>query len=484
MQVSVENTGGLEHRMHIRLDPEPFEEEFGKRLRETARTVRLNGFRPGKIPVKEVRRRFGTSIRAEVAVALMQSSFHEALLQEQLQPAGTPTFDPGDLEAADGFQFTATFEVFPEIELGDLSGVQVKRPEAEVTDTDIDAMVDRLRKGRTTWSAVARPAREGDRITADLAQCGDGDFHHEGMSFIAGDEFFFPNVADAALGMDAGETKRITSTFPDAMADETLRGSESEFDLTVREIAEGQLPDLDEAFFASFEVGAGASAASGERAEDSEGDDSESDDSEKSGEEAFRAEVRKDMGGRLAATIRAQVATQVMEQMVDLHTFEIPNCLVEERLGQIRSELPQLFGADGDSPAPPAAAMEIARREAEKSIREMLLTRAVIEREGLTVDAGRVRGRIEELASSYENPEQVVNWYYSQDTLLQRVESDVLREQVVDYVLSVADVAAVPSSHDDVMAGQPTADDPAGAGRDEDGGDEAQGADPTDDEDT
>ena len=471
MQVSVENTGGLEHRMHIRLDPEPFEEEFGKRLRETARTVRLNGFRPGKIPVKEVRRRFGTSIRAEVAVALMQSSFHEALLQEQLRPAGTPTFDPGDLEAADGFQFTATFEVFPEIELGDLSGVRVKRPEAEVTDTDIDAMVDRLRKGRTTWSAVERPAREGDRITADLAQGGDGDFHHEGMSFIAGDEFFFPNVADAALGMAAGETKRITSTFPDAMADETLRGSESEFDLTVREIAEGQLPDLDEAFFASFEVGAGASAASGERAEDSEGDDSESDDNEESGEEAFRAEVRKDMGGRLAATIRAQVATQVMEQMVGLHTFEIPNCLVEERLGQIRSELPQLFGADGDAPEPPAAAMEIARREAEKSIREMLLTRAVIEREGLTVDAGKVRGRIEELASSYENPEQVVNWYYSQDNLLQRVESDVLREQVVDYVLSVADIAAFPSSHDDVMAGQPSAED-------------AQAPDPADDEDT
>lgn len=435
MQISVENTGGLERRMHVRLDPEPFEEEFGRRLRETARTVRLNGFRPGKIPVKEVRRRFGTSIRAEVAVALMQSSFQDALQQEQLDPAGAPTFDPGDLEAADGFEFTATFEILPEIELGDLARVQVKRPEAEVTDTDVDAMVDRLRKGRTTWSAVERPARKGDRITGDLAQCGDGDFQHEGMSFLAGGEFFFPNVSDAALGMAPGETKRITSTFPDAMADEALRGSESEFDLTVREIAEGQVPELDEAFFASFEVGGAGEGG-------------------QSSEEAFRAEVRKDMGGRLTATIRTQVATQVMEQMVDLHTFEIPRCLVEERLGQIRSELPQLFGADGESPEPPAAAMEIARREAEKSIREMLLTRAVIEREGLTVDAGRVRGRIEELASSYENPEQVVNWYYSQDTLLQRVESDVLREQVVDYVLSVAEVAAVPSSHDDVMSGQ------------------------------
>ena len=458
MQVSVENTGGLEHRMHIRLDPEPFEQEFGKRLRETARTVRLNGFRPGKIPIKEVRRRFGTSIRAEVAVGLMQSSFHDALHQEHLHPAGTPTFDPGDLEAEDGFQFTATFEVFPEIELGDLSRLQVKRPEAEVTDADVDAMVDRLRKGRTTWSAVERPAREGDRVTADLAQCGDGDFRHEGMSFVAGDDFFFPNVADAVLGMAAGDTKRIASTFPEAMADESLRGTESEFDLTVREIAEGQVPELDDAFFASFEVGAGGEG----------------------GEEAFRAAVRKDMDGRLTAAIRGRLASQVMGQMVDLHAFEVPRCLVEERLGQIRSELPQLFGADGDSPEPPAAAMEIARREAEQSIREMLLTRAVIEREGLTVDGGTVRERIEELASSYENPEQVVNWYYSQDSLLQRVESDVLREQVVDYVLSVADVATVPSSHDDVMAVQPTADGPAGA----DGGDDAQPPDPTDDEDT
>lgn len=445
MQVSVENTGGLERRMHVRLDPEPFEEAFGRRLREAARTVRLNGFRPGKIPLKEVRRRFGTSIRAEVAVTLMQSSFHDALDQERLHPAGRPTFDPGDLEAPDGFEFTVTFEVLPEIEVADLSALRVQRPEAEVTDADVDAMIDRLRKGRTTWSAVERPAREGDRVTADLVQCGDGDFRHEGMSFVAGDEFFFPNVADAALGMASGDTKRIASTFPDAMADENLRGTEAEFDLTVREIAEGQVPDLDEAFFASFEV-----AADGEGSESSE--------------EAFRTAVRKDMDGRLTASIRGQLASQVMEQMVGLHTFDIPKCLVEERLGQIRSELPQLFGADGASPEPPEAAMEIARREAEKSIREMLLTRAVIEREGLTVDAGRVRGRIEELASSYENPEQVVNWYYSQDTLLQRVESDVLREQVVDYVLSVADVAAVPSSHDDVMAG------PA--------------PDPTDDEDT
>ncbi len=420
--------------MHVRLDPEPFEEAFGRRLRETARTVRLNGFRPGKIPLKEVRRRFGTSIRAEVAVQMMRSSFQDALHQESLNPAGTPTFDPGDLEATDGFQFTATFEVLPEIRLGDLSGVRVNRPEAEVTDADVDAMVDRLRKGRTTWSGVERPALAGDRVTADLAQCGEGDFHHEGMSFVAGDEFFFPNVGEAAVGMASGETKRITSTFPEAMADEDLPGHEAEFDLTVREIAEGQVPELDEAFFASFEVAADREAGEG-------------------GEEAFRTAVRKDMDGRLTAAIRGQLASQVMGQMVDLHTFEIPQCMVEERLAQIRSELPQLFGADGDAPEPPEAAMEIARREAEKSIREMLLTRAVIEREGLTVDAGRVRGRIEELASSYENPEQVVNWYYSQDTLLQRVESDVLREQVVDYVLSVADVAAVPSSHDDVMAG-------------------------------
>ncbi|MDE0350775.1 MAG: trigger factor [Gammaproteobacteria bacterium] len=442
MQVSVENTGGLERRMHVRLDPEPFEEAFGRRLRETARTVRLNGFRPGKIPLKEVRRRFGTSIRAEVAVQLMQSSFQDALHQEDLSPAGTPTLDPGDLEATDGFQFTATFEILPEIELGDLSRVQVKRPEADVTDADVDAMIDRLRKGRTTWNAVERPARAGDRVTADLAQSGDGDFRHEGMSFLAGEEFFFPNVADAAVGMASGDTKRITSTFPEAMADEDLRGREAEFDLTVREIAEGRAPDLDEAFFASFGV-----AADSEGGEASEGKDGHG------SEDAFRTAVRKDMEGRLTATIKGQLASQVMGQMVDLHAFEIPMCMVAERLEQIRAELPQLFGADGETPEPPEAALTIARREAEKSIREMLLTRAVIEREGLTVDAGRVRGRIEELASSYENPEQVVNWYYSQDNLLQRVESDVLREQVVDYVLSVADVAAVPSSHDDVMAG-------------------------------
>ena len=433
MQVSVENTGALERKVRIQLEPEPFEEEYGRRLRKTAREVRLNGFRPGKAPVKEVRRRFGRSIRAEVAAELMQSSFQDALQQERLHPAGTPLFDAPDLESTEGLEFTATFEVLPDIELADLAQVKVRRPEAEVTADDLDAMVDRLREGRTTWSAVERPVRKGDRVSADLAEC-DGEFRHEGLSFIAGDEFFFPNVAEAALDMAAGDTKRITSTFPAVMADEALRGKEAEFDLMVREVAEGHVPDLDDAFFAAFDVREG-------------------------GEEAFREAVKKDMDGRLSTAIGTQLADQVLAGLVDLHAFDVPNCLVEERLAQIRSELPQLFGAQGESQEPPAAALEIAQREAEKSIREVLLIRAVVDARGLTVDGARVRARIEQLAASYEHPEQVVNWYYSQDALLQRVESDVLKEQVVEHVLSVADVEDVPSSHDAVMAGRIGPDD-------------------------
>ena len=416
--------------MHVRLDPEPVEEEFGRRLRKTARTVRLNGFRPGKAPVKEVRRRFGTSIRAEVAVEMMQSSFQEALQAEQLQPAGAPTLDPGDLESTEGLAFTATFEVLPDIEVADLAEVKISRPEAEVTAADVDAMVARLREGRTTWTAVERPAEAGDRIRADLAECGGGDFRHEGMSFVAGEEFFLPNVAEAALGMTRDETKRIVSTFPEAMADEDRRGKEAELDLTVREIEEGRVPDLDEAFFESFGVREG-------------------------GEEAFREEVKKDMDGRLTNAIRGQLAEQVMARMLDLHAFDVPRCLVAEREQQIRSDLPRLFGMEGGPADLPDVALEMARGEAEKNVREMLLIRAVVERQGLTVDGTRVRAHIEQLAASYEHPEQVVNWYYSQDALLQRVESEVLKDQVVDYVLSVADVATVPSSHDAVMAGPP-----------------------------
>ena len=353
MQVSVENTGALERRLRIQLGPEPLEEELGRRLRETARTVRLNGFRPGKAPVKEVRRRFGKSIRAEVAAELMQSSFHDALESEQLRPAGMPQFEPPDLEAPEGLAFTATFEVLPDIELADLAQVKVRRPEAEVTPADLDAMVERLREGRKTWSAVDRPARNGDRVSADLAQC-DGEFQHEGVTFVAGGEFFFPNVAEAAVEMTAGATKRVTSTFPEVMVDEALRGREAEFDLTVREVSEGHLPDLDDAFFASFDVAEG-------------------------GEEAFREAVKKDMDGRLSAAIRTQVADQVFERVADLHVFDVPNCLVRERVAQIHAELPQLFGAAGESRDPPEAMLEVARREAEKTIRQDLLIRAIVE---------------------------------------------------------------------------------------------------------
>ncbi len=445
MEVSVESTGGLERRMRIRLAPEPLEEEFGRRLRKTAREARLNGFRPGKTPVKEIRRRFGPSIRAKVAVELMQSSFHDALHQEHLHPAGTPTFDPGDIQAESGLVFTATFEVFPDITLGDLEQLHIKRPEAEVTPEDVDAMIERLRGARTTWTAVARPAEDGDRITADLVQCDDGDFRHEGLSFVAGGTFFLPNVAAAAVGMATGDSRRVQSTFPEAMADESLRGREVEFDLTVREVLEGQVPELDDVFFETFDVQEG-------------------------GEEAFREAIGKDLGGRLEGAIRAQVAEQVMNGIVALHTFDVPHCLVDERVAQIRQDMPQLFGTAGDAADVPQAALDAAHREAEKSLRETLLVQEIVERQGLAVDGAKVRARIEEQAASYENPEQVVNWYYSQDALLQRIESVVLKDQVVDYVLSVADVETVQSSHAAVMAGEAIADAPdasAGAAAEE-----------------
>lgn len=413
--------------MTVVLDAAPLEEVFEQKLREAARNVRLNGFRPGKTPLKEVRRRFGPSLRMDAAMASVESGFREALSQENLNPAGTPRFEVEPPQPNQPLTFTATFEVLPDIELGDLSQIRIEREEASVTEADVDAMIEKLRSDRRDWRPVERAAAEGDKVTFDLMPRGEEKFDGAGLALVVGRPFVMPGVADAAAGMAAGATKRVASEFPQFVADASLRGKAGEFELTVTEVAEGILPALDEAFFAALGIAEG-------------------------GEERFRKEVRDDLESRLAAATRNAVRRQAVERIVNLHDFDAPRVLVEREAAALRQRFPWLAEAGEEGASEREAAIA---RQAERRVRASLLVNAIVERQGLMADAAKVRERVEEIARGFEHPEEVVNAYYRDDDLLAQVESATLEEQVVEHVLSVADVQTVARSYQEVMDGRP-----------------------------
>lgn len=424
MQVTVESTGALGRRMTVVLPAPPIEEAFEQKLAERARSVRMNGFRPGKTPIKEVRRRFGKALRMETAMASMEAGFHEALREQALNLASTPAFEMGELKANADLEFTATFEVFPEITLADFSQVRVERPAAVVTDADVDDMVETLRANHQTWHPVERPAQKGDRVTADLVPCVNAEFKGDDIVFMVEEAFPMPGIADASNGMSAGETKRVASAFPEFMADESLRGQAADFDLTVKVVAEARLPALDDEFFATLGVTEG-------------------------GEARFRDEVRADLETRLAAATRGAVRGQVLGQLVTLHEFDLPKALVARESEALGATLEQRLG--GRQGEPSAELQDVIKRQAEQRVRTGLLVNAIVEGEGMSPDAAKVRERVEEIARGYEHPEQVVNAYYRDDGLLGQVESAVLEDQVVERVLAVAQVETVERSYQEVL---------------------------------
>ena len=435
IQVSQESAEGLRRRIKVTLPASDFHDRVAERTRVVAREARVNGFRPGKMPVKEASRRFGPSIRREVAADLMQESFIEAAERDALELAGPPSFELTDPATGGEFTFAATFEVMPEVELADLSGIRLVRPEAEVTQADIDQMIQVLREQRTRWESANRPAREGDLIAADFTVSGDSPrdprIPGKDATFIVGDGRVLQGVDEAVRGMSAGEAKSFSATVPENFADESLRGEELAFEVTVASVEKPELPALDETFFEALGVTEG-------------------------GEQAFREGIRKDMQARLEVGIRQRVQEQVLDALAEMHDFALPEALIERERTQMAADLrrrmrlpPEARNLEGIE--------ELVGAEAEKRVRIGLIMKAVMTRESLRLDAGKLRERIEGIAERYENPDEVLEAYYGDERLLQSVEQTTLTEQVIDHVTGLATVDTVQSTFQDVMSGKPAA---------------------------
>ena len=417
MQVSVETTSGLERRMTVGIPADRIQNEVNKRLQQTAKRARVDGFRPGKVPMSVIRKRFGASAHQEVIGEVIQSSFYEAVMQEKLNPAGAPSVEPKSMEEGKDFEYIATFEVYPEVTLAGFEAISVERPESEVTDADVDTMLETLRKQNTRFEAVERAAENGDQVTIDFVGKIDGEAFQggtaNGTNLVLGSGRMIPGFEEGLVGAKAGDSLTLKVTFPEDYQNLDLAGKAAEFETTVQAVAAPALPELNDEFFAQFGVNEG-------------------------GLEGFRAEVRKNMERELRQAIKTKVKGQVMDGLLKTNTVEVPKALISNEIDRLREQAVQQFGgANIQASQLPA---ELFEEQAKRRVSLGLIVAEVVKQNDIKPDNDRVRAMVEELASAYQEPEQVVNWYYQNEQQLGEIQSVVLEEQVVDTVLQKAQV--------------------------------------------
>ncbi len=428
MQVSVENGAGLERRMTVALEPEQVEAEVEKRLREFARTARMPGFRPGKIPVKTLRQRYGTQIRGEVFSELMQSTFGQALTEQQLNPVAQPAFSVDMDPEAGRYAYTATFDVLPEFELGSLAGKTLKRPLAAVADADLEALVERLREQRKTFNEVTRPAQDGDRVTLSFVATLVGESEPfpggSGQDFqlVLGSGQMIPGFEAGLVGATAGEERVLELSFPATYHAEHLKGKAASFVVTVQTVAEPQLPEVDAEFAKAFGV--------------EDGDI-----------ERFRQDVRANMTRELKQRVEARIKSQALDLLLATNPIEIPRSLVAQEIQALKEQMRQNLRGNTKIELPDNLFEESAQRR----VRLGLVLARVVKANEIKADPERVREAVEDLASTYENPKEVVDFYYGSKEHLASVEALALEGQVVDWVLTQVQVEDEPLGFQELM---------------------------------
>lgn len=413
MQVSVEAGEGLERRMRIELPPEEVKSEVERRLQELARHASAPGFRPGKVPIKILRQRYGEQLQREVFSDLIQQSLSRAFEQTALRPASRPQIET-DLDLAAGRAcYTATFEVLPEFELAPLSDKVIKRPVCSVTDEDVEDMVWQLREASKTWEPVERPSQRGDRLTLDsVATLEDRPFpagSGEGLTIWLGKTKLIPGLEEHLVGVKAGERHSIDLNLPADYSDPSLAGKPVHFEIEIKEVAEPRIPELDADFVKGFGF--------------EDGDI-----------EAFRADVRRNMEREMEERLRARLSEQVMDLLYESNPIELPRSMVEKEMRSMAEEMRQALGKEGARRL--SVTPELFESTARRRVALLLIIGKIISEHQIKPDPARVRAMLERLAASYEDPQAVINYYYADARRLQPFESLALEEQVVEFVLS------------------------------------------------
>lgn len=425
MQFSVETTGNIDRKMTVAIPAQQIDQEVEKRLKGMAGRVKIDGFRPGKVPFAVVKKRYADTVRYEVVEKLLGSSFQDAANKEQLRVAGLPEIDLKTMEAGKDLEFVASFQVYPEVVIAGVETLSITRPVADIADADLDKMIDVIRKQNQEWNDVDRAAALGDTVKVDFDGSVDGEAFEGGAaedySVELGAGRMLKDFEDGLVGMKAGDEKTIDVAFPDTYHAENLKGKTAQFKLTLKQVRESVLPEVNADFINKFGL-EGASV------------------------EEFRAEIKKNMQRELDNAIKTQLKQQVMDGLADLHAIDIPNALVKDEIRYVREEFSQNTGSKPDN-----IPDELFAPQAERRVKLGLIVGEVIRQHSLQRDPARVDTMLETVAASYEDPQELKNYYRSNRQAMQTIEAAVMEEMIVDWVMEKATVTDETRDFDSIM---------------------------------
>jgi trigger factor len=411
MQVTVESTGALERRMRVELPAERIEQEVASRLKSVGRTAKLKGFRPGKVPPKVVKQRYGKQIRQEVLSEMMQKSYTDAVMQENLNPAGGPQIETEDDKDSSSFAYVATFEIMPKVELKDLDKIEVEIPEVSIKKSDMDEMIERLQKQKATWEPVDRKSKEGDKVICDFTGTLKGEEFEGGkgteVPVVLGSGQMLPDFEKGLTGVSAGEEKDIKVKFPKDYHAEDLNGKKVDFAIKVHSVEEEILPEVNDELAEMFEVTEG-------------------------GIEQFMQDVKENMEREAEQKLKGDVREQIMKELLEKNPIEIPQTLKQQEAHSLQHDAMQRMGIEDHDQAP---AIENFEEMAEQRVRLSLLVSQLIGDQKLKIDEAKVREHVEEMCAGYENSEEMVNMYLGNQQIMQQIQPMVLEQQAFDWLL-------------------------------------------------
>ena len=423
MQTSLTTTSGLERRLEVTVPGSRLDQEVHQRLQQLARTARLKGFRPGKVPFAVVRAQFGAQVQAEAVNELLQASFAEAVDKENLRPAGGPRIEPLQMEPGSDLRYAAIFEVMPEVKVAPLGGVAIERPVCSVGDADVDAMIESLRRQRPVYTPVERAARETDRVTIAYEGRIDGEVFPGGkgdaLKVVVGAGQILAELDQALRGMAVGESKSVEARFPEDYGAKTVAGKLAVFEVRLVGVEEQSLPPLDEAFVRGFGMQQG-------------------------GVEEWRAEVRKSMEREVAEAARVKVRNQLFDALYANNPIELPKALIDEQVSELQAQMLRRAGVQDVSKIPQLP-REPYEEPARKRVALGLLMGEIVREQQLKVDRSRVEERLNAIAAAYPDPDAVRRQYLQSREAMAQVESAALEDQAIDWMLSQVKISDKPA---------------------------------------
>ncbi|MCW8830137.1 MAG: trigger factor [Gammaproteobacteria bacterium] len=429
MQVSVETGEGLERKLTVQVPAETIDAQVESRLQSMKSQVRIDGFRPGKVPLSVVKKRYSAQVFQEVAGEVMQNTFRDAVTQENLRPASDPSIEPISFESGKPLEYVATFEVYPELELAPVSELEIEKMTAEITEQDVDNLLETLRKQKSNWSEVERAAENGDRVTISFKGSIDGELFEGGSAdnvpLELGSGNMIPGFEEQLIGKSAGDEFQLEVTFPEDYQAENLKGKPATFETKVVSVAEAKLPEVDDEFAKAFGVTEG-------------------------GVDQLKQDIRTNMDRELKTKMQTTLKNNVMDALLKANDITVPRALIDDEAGNLQKQMADAGQLQGNMTLP----KDLFEGEAKRRVSLGLIIGEVVKTAEIKVDAERVKAKIEEIASTYEDPQEVMNHYKSNPQLMSGIEAMTMEDMVVDWVVDQAKVKEVKSTFDELMKPQ------------------------------